>query len=381
MVTLRGPKGPRRGATLNELNIISDGSVLIRDGVIEEVGPTRRVENLAKARDAAEINCTGRVVMPGFIDSHTHLIFPPPGEGDDASAARKVNGWSCRKLQSRAHVYLEAMARHGTTTVEVKTSGLPDESLEKKLLRSLRGMRGAPLDVVSTLRLESHGLSGESLSTMLSKVWSRGLARFADVYSEESARVAGSMGFRCKIHADQEEASAAVVTGLQCGAISIDHLEHITPAHVQAIGQSGSVATLLPYSGLREGTRAAPARALIDAGAAIALATNFSPRHTPSLNMQTVVALASMRMGLTTAEAISAATINGAYALDCASRTGSIELGKSADILVLNIADYRELSAQFGANLAYLTMRRGECIYEEAEVGPKASPGAEPWVG
>ena len=319
--------------------------------------------------------------MPGFIDSHTHLIFPPPGEGDDVSAARKVNGWSCRRLQSRAHAYLEAMARHGTTTVEAKTSGLPDESLETKLLRSLRGMRGAPLDVVSTVRLNTQGLSNPGLVELLARVWKRGLARFADVYSLESAEAARSIGFRCKIHADHEDPSDAIATGLRCGAISIDHLEHITPAHAQAIGQSDAVATLLPYTGLREGARSAPARALIDAGAAIALASNFSPRHTPSLNMQTVVALASMRMGLTTAEAISAATINGAHALDCASRTGSIELGKSADILVLNLADYRELSAQFGVNLTYLTMRHGECIYEEAEVGPKASPGAEPWAG
>jgi imidazolonepropionase len=362
------------------LSIIPDGSVLIRDGIIEEIGPTRRVENLAKARGAEEINCLGRVVMPGFIDSHTHLIFPLAGIGNDALAARTVRGWSCRKLQARIHLYLEAMARHGTTTVEAKTAGIADEQLEIKLLRALQGMRGAPLDVVSTLSLDPCGLTG-SLAMMLAKVRRRGLARFVNVFSENSASVAAQVGFACKVHADGTDPSAEIVAGLQSGAISIDHLEHATPAQVEAIGKSSSVATLLPCSGLREGTPPAPARALIDAGAAIALATNFSPRHSPSLNMQTVVALASMRMGLATAEAISAATINGAWALDCASRTGSLEPGKSADILVLNVSDYRELSAQFGANLAYLTMRRGECIYEEAEVGPKPAPGAEPWAG
>src|SRR6185436_20031776 len=127
LITLRGVKGPRRGPVLGELSIIPDGSVLIRDGVIEEVGPSRRVENLAGAREAVEINAAGRVVMPGFVDCHTHLIFPTPGAPDDERAERAVHAASGKRLRARAQGHLDAMARHGTTTVEAKTAGSPDD--------------------------------------------------------------------------------------------------------------------------------------------------------------------------------------------------------------------------------------------------------------
>jgi imidazolonepropionase len=376
---LRGAKGPRRGRLLNELNIIADGSVLIRDGLIEEVGPTRRVENLAKARGANEINCAGKVVMPGFVDSHTHLIFPPPGIRDDDAAARGVRGSSCRRVQARAHVYLQAMARHGTTTVEAKSSGAPDEPLETKLLRALRGLRGLPLDVISTLYLPSPEPGDAVLKEFLPKMRRRGFADFVDAPSDATLQAAAALGFRRKVHADSSSPDSAAFLAVAHKAISVDHLENLTPEGVRAVGASDCIATLLPCAGLGESEPVAPARALIDAGAAIAIASNFNPLFTPSLNMQTVVALACMRLRMTPAEAITAATINGAHALGRAAVTGSIEPGKAADILILNVSDCRELSTQFGANLAYLTMKRGECIYEEGEVGPRKT-GPLPWA-
>src|SRR5947209_98026 len=147
--------GPRRGLALNELSIIPDGALLIRDGVLQEVGSTRRVENLAQARDAVEINAAGRVVMPGFVDSHTHLVFPQGGpwteEHDDA--ARVVRASTGQRLEAKSRAHLEAMARHGTTTVEAKTGCGPDESAESKLLRVLSALKDDPVEVIPSFLL------------------------------------------------------------------------------------------------------------------------------------------------------------------------------------------------------------------------------------
>lgn len=155
MLTLRGSRSPRRGAALDDLGMIRDGAVLIRDGVIAQAGLTRRVENLVAARGAEEIDATGRVVMPGFVDSHTHLIYPPRGEhgADEESAARAMRTRTARLLAARSQPFLDVMARHGTTTVEVKTGCGPDEAAEVKALRALAGMQGNPIDVVRTFLL------------------------------------------------------------------------------------------------------------------------------------------------------------------------------------------------------------------------------------
>jgi imidazolonepropionase len=155
-------------------------------------------------------------------------------------------------------------------------------------------------------------------------------------------------------------------------AVSISHLEQATSSEASLMAGSGMIATLLPCASFHSGAGNAPARALVNAGVPIALGSNFHPTHSPTLNMQAVVALACLRLGLTPAEAVSAATINGAHALGCASRTGSLEPGKSADVVILNIPDYRELAHNLGSNLVYATMKRGAVIYREAEVGAGA---------
>ena len=156
MLTLRGPKGPRR-VPLSRNWIIHDGSLLVRDGVLQEVGPTRRVENLALARNAVEISAGGHMVMPGFVDSHTHLIFPSVARGPSDSAlaagARTLRSTTGMRLETRARLHLEAMARHGTTTVEVKTGCGPDPSAEMKILRVLASLKQKPLDIVPTFLL------------------------------------------------------------------------------------------------------------------------------------------------------------------------------------------------------------------------------------
>ena len=385
LITLRGPKGPRRGIALGELSVISDGSILIRDGRIAEVGPTRRLENLAAARNAIEIRASGKVVMPGFVDCHTHLIFPPSVASSEEAGERAVRACSVKLMQSKARAHLEAMARHGTTTVDVKTSGSGDGNLEIKLLRVLAALRSSPLDVIPSVlcRPADEAALDRLLAETLPKIRRRRLAQNLDIEWRDSTddglcrRLLGGaagLGFRCRIDAAQPSPEAAIEIAAAGNVVAgIGHLEYAGPADAAGLGLSQAVISLLPGSGFPAETRTAPARALIDAGAAVALGSNFNPLHTPSLSMQAVVAQACLRFGMSPEEAICASTINGAWALGCAAHTGSIEPGKLADVVVLNVADYRELPNHFGTNLAYLTLKRGGCVYEEGEIMPRGT--------
>ncbi len=389
LLTLRGPQGARRAGDLRELGIIPDGAVLVQNGVIQEVGPTRRVENLAIARHAVEINAAGRLVMPGFIDSHTHLAFPLDNRASDGKSAtvRTVSSATSTRLAVRARAQVEAMARHGTTTVEVKTGCGPDENAETKLLRVLHRLRNDPIDLIPTFlfHLPDEGLCGAHdaaaewvFQELLPKIRRGRLARFADLtwnanptwHSRFSRylQAARQLGFACKIHADQMSTADAIRMAVEHLVVSIDHLEHAAPGEAALLAESSTIATLLPATSFHSGREFAPARALIDAGAAVALGTNFNARHTPALSMQTVVALACRHMRMTPEEAIGAATINGAHALGRARRVGSLEVGKSADLLVLSVPDYHDMVQHFGSNLVHLTMKCGQIIYEEGEV-------------
>ena len=386
---------------MQELGLIQDGSLLIRNGVIEEVGPTRRIENLAAVRGAVDINATGRVVMPGFVDSHTHLVFPPPGVGlcDEGAAVRAVRTGTGQRLQARVQAYLEAMARHGTTTVEVKTGCAADVRAETKLFRVLAALKNHPVEIVPTFffRLPNRDDADENavaawaewvFREFLPKLRRRRFARLADLkWTAEPERqalygryleIARGLGFGCKVHADHFDPAAAIALAVECSAWSVDHLEHATAGDAALLAGSRTMATFLPNASFCTGGRHAPGRAFIDAGVAVALGTNFNRHHTPTLNMQSVVALACMWLGMTPAEAISAATINSAHALGCADRVGSLELGKSADLVMLNVSDHREVARHFGMNLVHMTMKRGQFIYKEGEVSTRPSRDLQP---
>ena len=341
---------------------------------------TRRVENVKEARGAEEYDAAGRVVMPGLVDSHTHLLFPPPCP-DGADPLRALLATTGQRLARRGRGYLEAMLRHGTTTVEAKTGCGLDESAETKVLRALGTLHQDPIDVISTFlfraRLQDDPTAVESAFTgLLPLLQHRRLARFADLqWEDDPARytlyarylqVARELGFACKIHADQA-GPAAIAAAVEHSVASIDHLEHVTPEQARMLANSPTVATLLPLTSFREG-RQSSARALIDAGAAVALGTDFNPAGAPSLNMQTAVALACRNLGMTAAEAISAATINSAHAVGCGDRVGMLAYRKSADLLILNASDYRDLPRQLGTNLVHAAMKRGVFLYEEASV-------------
>jgi len=209
------------------------------------------------------------------------------------------------------------------------------------------------------------------------------LARFADIeWSTVASRqqmirryleTAERLGLRCRLHADGDGSKDAATLAWDLRIAGIDHLEQLAVGQLDGMMKSGPVITLLPGLAFHTGSRPAPARALIEAGATVALGSNFNRAESPILNMQTVVALACRELGMTPAEALTAATINGARALGCTATAGSIEPDKPADLIVLNVSDYRELGYHSGMNLVHLTMKRGEFIYEEGDVGPLAA--------
>jgi imidazolonepropionase len=409
LLTLRGASGPRRGADLGNLGLIQDGAVLIADGVIREVGPSRRIENLALSRGAEEIDASGSVVMPGFVDCLTHLAAGPArladyemrlggaigrqieqAGGGALGLARSIQELSFRALERFAMRAAEDAVRHGTTALEARSGFGLSEPGEMKALRVHAALqrRCAPMAVVSTM-LCARGAPGfedrpdEYLDWMrlhwLPTIKRRKLAAFAAIrcgeggFGAEQAegylRAARDLKYGLRVDAGQGSASAAIGLAAELNVSSVDHAGDLSEQDLARLAQSSSISTLLPGAEFHLGTRHyVSARRLIDAGVAVALASGYHPESCPSLNMQMIVALACSGMHMTPAEAIAAATINSAHALGLASRIGSLEAGKSADLLVLSVSDYREIPYRFGVNLVDLVMVGGEILMRRSEV-------------
>ena len=404
LVTLRGPS-PRRGLQLSDLAIIPDGSLLIRDDKIVEVGATRRIENLTAARSAEVIDATGKVVTPGFVDSHTRLVFAPSSARDggtklpaapDPRAAgyerpRRVRpslrSASLKGLKLRAQRWSELFAAHGTTTIEARSAQGLGVSSELKGLQVARAIDSQPLEIISAFLAgkpeaaewsENPADAVEQVSEVLLPLIRR--RRLADCcavdcdpdtfnvdQTREILRAAARLGFRLKAQVERTQESGGTRLALEMNAAGVDHLNCVSPVDIDHLAKSSIVGTLLPGVVYYRGRdRYAPARRLIDRGAALALASGFSPDESPTVSMPMVLSLACTQMGMRPEEAVSAATINGAAALDRAQLLGSLEPGKQADVAIFGVGDFREIIDCFGVNLCVLTMKRGRVIYRAA---------------
>ena len=406
IITVRG-RGPRRGDALSKIGVILDGAILVRDGRIAAVGPSSKIEKLPESKKAEKLDVGGRVVLPGFVDAHTHLIHAASRAeeyelkirgatyeeiarkgGGILNSVGKLRAATAEELKHRARGFLGRFAEYGTTTIEAKSGYGLDVTSELRILSLHKELDAEqPVEIVSTF-LGAHVVPGEFrgkagatqryvellAEEMIPEVARNGLAEFCDVFCErgtfsvaEARRVlqAGKKrGLAPRVHAEQLSNSGATRMGIEMNAASCDHLEYLKAADIRALAKSRTVATLLPGCDFHLGLeRYAPARELIDAGAIVALATDFNPGTSPTLSMAMILSLACSRLRMTPAEAIAAATINAAFSLGRDKKIGSIESGKQADLAVFEVADYREIPYYFGVNHCWMTMKRGEMVY------------------
>jgi imidazolonepropionase len=407
------PGGPQRGKDLGRLGLIEDGGVAVQESEIVAVGPSPEIRSRFHA--SREINAAGHVVMPGFVDPHSHVVW----SGDRAqefelrvggasymqimqagggilSTVRRTREASLDDLIQEARPRLRSMLSHGTTCVEAKTGyGLEIET-ELRILEAILELdRQGPLELVPTF-LGAHALPAEYADRadvyvdlvcreMLpaTRDWWETRGRgyplpFVDVFCEPGAfdleqsrrilEVAGELGFPLKIHADEFESLGGTDLAISLGAISADHLVVTPPDEIERLGRSDTVAVSLPCTpfGLAEG-HYTPAGAILDAGGILAIASDLNPGTAWCESMQFVIALACRYLRLTPAQAIAAATINAATAVARDERVGSLEVGKQADLILLDVPDYRHLGYRFGTNLVSMVIKRGKIVQANGE--------------
>jgi imidazolonepropionase len=402
-----GGRGPRRGTALRNLGIIKDGALLVSNGLIAALGTRAKVEALPEAAAADRLDLGGRVGLPGFVDSHTHLIHAASRAeeyelkiagasyeeiaqkgGGILNSVKKLRSATSEVLKQRARLALTQFAAYGTTTIEAKSGYGLDVLSELKILRLHRELAAEqPLAIVSTF-LGAHVLPSEYRGSstgmkryiellnekLIPEVAQEKLAEFCDVFcdrgafSREQAKQileAGKRhGLAPRVHAEQLTRTGAARLGVGLGAASCDHLEQVNRSDIAALAKSQTVATLLPGCDFHLGLKQyAPARQLIDAGAIVALATDYNPGTSPTVSMPMILSLACTQLRMTPAEAITAATINAAYSLRREKHIGSFGVGKFADLAVFEVADYREIPYYFGMNTCWLTMKRGVVVH------------------
>ncbi len=395
--------GPRRGAELKELGIIKGGAVLCLGGKIVSVGTTKdalRDPWLKKNRKkVTEIDCAGKVVLPGFVDSHTHPVFAHPRLVDfekriEGASYEEIAGAGggirssldgVRKaprstLAAKVLTALQEMAAHGATTVEAKSGYGLSVASELKSLEAIRdGASNWPGTVVSTLLgahvvpKEFHGRSQEYVATvcneMIPHAAKRKLAQFVDVFCDTGAFTAAETeqifaaaekhGLGVRAHMGQLS-ETLLKPFLRFNPASFDHLDHVNADDIPRLAKRNTVATLVPGANYFLGLKTYPdARLLIDAGVPVALATDYNPGTSPTLSMPMAMSLACTHMKMLPSEAIAAATINGAWALRLAERKGSIEPGKDADLAIFSVSDYNEIAYWFGSNRCSITVLNG----------------------
>ena len=399
LVTLAGPKRPRVSAEMSELAIIRDGGMVIREGKIDIVGSSNEIEKIAG--DAEVVDAGGRVVFPGFVDAHTHLVFAGNrlddferrARGESYAQIARAGGgiWSTvGKTRAASDVDLLAQAkkhgewflRSGTTTVEAKSGyGLTVED-ELKILRVMQRLNEeTPLEVVPTFlgahavprNLETDEYIALLVDEMLPQIARQNLAEFCDVFCERGyfdvepsrriLKAARKLGLRLRIHADQLTNSGGAELAAELNATTADHLEKTDERGIAALKSAGVQPVLLPGSVYALGLSDYPrTREMIEAGLAVVIATDFNPGSSPTPSMPMILSLACTQMKMSPSEAITAATINAAYSLNRGNTIGSLEAGKLANFSIFDCEDYRELAYWFGIPQTHSVFVKGKRV-------------------
>ncbi len=412
LVTCASPGGPKRGQALADVDLIPDGAVAVADEQIVAVGSTAELRAGISARQT--IDASGQVVCPGFVDPHTHAVYAGDriqefelrlkgatymeimqAGGGIVSTMGATRAATVEQLVAAAQARLDAMLALGTTTIEIKSGYGLDTAGELKMLEAMAMLdANHPADLAPTflgahaMPPEYQGRSDEYIDLVIEEMLPAAAEWFSnshfklpnsrlfcDVFCEanvfdreQSQRVLAAgqaLGLPAKIHADEFETLGGVELAVALGAISADHLDVTPLAEVKALAGSNTVGVVLPAVNFNLGsTHFADARSMIDAGVAIALATDLNPGSAPCPSMPLVMALACRYQRLLPAEALNASTINAAWAIGQGERLGSIEVGKQADLLLIDAVDYRHLAYQFGLNLVELVIKRGQPVIQ-----------------
>lgn len=409
VVTCAGP-GPRRGAAMREVGVVADGAVAVAGGRIVAVGPEAELRAWYRAR--AELDADGGAVLPGLVDPHTHVVYAGDrvGEferriggatyqeimaegGGIASTTRATRAASAAQLMAETRRRLDQMLRLGTTTAEAKTGYGLEPAAELRQLEVTAALDAAhPIDLVPTF-LGAHAVPPEYagradayvalvVEEMLpaaarwyaaSRFAAAGVPMFVDVFCERSAfdvgqsrrvlEAARALGLPLKAHVDEFSELGGLALALELGAVSVDHLDVTGPEGVALLAASPAVGVVIPTVPFNlGGTQFAPARAMVDAGAAIALTTDINPGSAPCPSLPLAMAIACRYQRLLPAEALCAATLNAAHAIGLGDRVGSLEPGKAADVIVLDTPDWRHLAYEFGGNLVRTVVKGGRVV-------------------
>jgi imidazolonepropionase len=411
LLTLRSPGGPKRGPEMSDPGLIPDGAVAVQGKTIVAVGPSAEVA--AACRASMMIEAPGKVVLPGFVDPHTHALFAGARAGEFEmrlrgatymeimqagggiqSTVNATRSATWETLLQETRTRLEAMLAHGTTTAEVKTGYALEKEGELRMLRAILALdrdHHQALDLVPTF-LAAHAVPQEyhddpdgyvqqvveEMLPAAAALWQEETAQeprpaplFCDVFCEKGAfdlaqsrRILGrarELGMGLKIHVDEFASLGGTALAVELGAASADHLVCTPEEELLALAGSNTIAVSLPGTPFGLGDpRYSPARKLIEAGGALALATDLNPGTCYCESMPFIIALACRAMRLSPSEAIAAATINAAHAIGWGARVGSLEVGKQADIVILDLPDYRHLAYRFGTNPVEVVVKRGQ---------------------